>query len=295
MGFDELLADAQRRMVAVEALAAIVAKLRTEREGLAPHPEVRAAFDAVARAAGFDDATLAALAPVQREILLGTIRTSLKLASDLAERPERPPAWEHDDPAILESQGRVSMALAPIIRQIAPSLGDLAERLARPGGAFLDVGTGVGWLAVALAQAFPALRVVGIDVYEPSLELARRNTASFGDRIEVRRQDVLSLPDAAEFDAVFLPGPFLPRAAVPSAARRARAALRPGGWVLFGLFAPIDDPLSSTLTDLRILRSGGHPWRAGEVVALLDEAGFRSTRAFDRAWSMAMTFVAGQA
>ena len=94
-------------------------------------------------------------------------------------------------------------------------------------------------------------------------------------------------------DAVFLPGPFLPRPVVATAVERARLALRQGGWLLFGLYAPIDDPLSASLTDLRTVRSGGHPWAADEVVALMDAAGLTATRAFERDWQMPMTFVAG--
>ncbi len=38
----------------------------------------------------------------------------------------------------------------------------------RQSGSFLDVGTGVGWLAIEAARTRPALRVVGIDLWEPS-------------------------------------------------------------------------------------------------------------------------------
>jgi len=56
------------------------------------------------------------------------------------------------------------MALVPIIQQIAAELDDLAIRLTRPQAAFLDVGTGVGGLAVGMAQAYANLRLTGIDI-----------------------------------------------------------------------------------------------------------------------------------
>ena len=49
------------------------------------------------------------------------------------------------------------------------------------------VGTGVGWLAIEAARSWPALRVVGIDSWEPALILARKNLAQSGvvERVEV--------------------------------------------------------------------------------------------------------------
>jgi precorrin-6B methylase 2 len=51
--------------------------------------------------------------------------------------------------------------------------------LRRPG-AFFDIGTGVGWLAIEAARFWPALRVVGIDPWEAVLTLARNNLAKSG-------------------------------------------------------------------------------------------------------------------
>ncbi|MFO1534001.1 MAG: methyltransferase domain-containing protein [Thermoplasmatota archaeon] len=60
------------------------------------------------------------------------------------------------------------------------------------------VGTGTGWLAIAVARTFPTLRVVGLDVLPEALDLARRNVAQVGldERVELR------LLDAAELDAM---------------------------------------------------------------------------------------------
>ena len=71
-------------------------------------------------------------------------------------------------------------------RSRCPRLGD---RLAGPAE-ILDVGTGVGWLAVALARAYADARVVGIDIFEPALDLARANVSAenLQDRIELRRR-----------------------------------------------------------------------------------------------------------
>ena len=72
--------------------------------------------------------------------------------------------------------------------------------LERPG-TFLDVGTGVGRLAIEAARTWPALRVVGIDIWQPALTAARRNVADarLEDRVEVRSQNMLDLSDRASF------------------------------------------------------------------------------------------------
>ena len=53
------------------------------------------------------------------------------------------------------------------------------------GGAVLDAGCGVGWSTIALANAFPNARIVGLDLDEASIIEARRNAIDAGvaDRV----------------------------------------------------------------------------------------------------------------
>ncbi len=57
----------------------------------------------------------------------------------------------------------------------------------------VDVGTGSGCLAVALALEYPTARVIATDISEAALGVARRNADRNGvaDRIDFRRGDVL--------------------------------------------------------------------------------------------------------
>ncbi len=55
----------------------------------------------------------------------------------------------------------------------------------------LDVGTGAGTIALALADEHPGVRVLGIDSSEEALALARENAERTGLEIELARGDLL--------------------------------------------------------------------------------------------------------
>jgi len=77
------------------------------------------------------------------------------------------------------------------------------------GSRVLDVGTGSGAVALALADERPDLRVVGADVSEPALALARENAARLGLRVVFVHANLLDdVPD--EFDAVLCNPPYVP-------------------------------------------------------------------------------------
>lgn len=55
-----------------------------------------------------------------------------------------------------------------------------------------------------MARAYPALRIVGIDVFESALDLARHNVTSEGldGRVALELADVTSLDDEPTYDVV---------------------------------------------------------------------------------------------
>lgn len=131
---------------------------------------------------------------------------------------------------------------------------DVAERLAH-GGTVLDAGAGEGWSAIGIATAFPAARVVAVDLDEASVERARQNVAVAGlaGRVSVvvaNAADARAL-GAAVGGAVDLVTVFqaLHDMGRPAEALRAfRSLLAPGGAVLVGdeagpeeYAAPADD------------------------------------------------------
>jgi len=94
-------------------------------------------------------------------------------------------------------------------------------------GRFLDVGTGVGAMALEAAERYPSLQVVGLDIWGPSLVLARANVAAsqHAARIEIRAQDVTQLDERDAYTLAWLATPFMPRAIAEAALDRLGVAL----------------------------------------------------------------------
>ncbi|MGY1593885.1 SAM-dependent methyltransferase [Geodermatophilus sp. SYSU D00708] len=292
MAADALMTRAVELGVATDALAALAAHVRIETEGLPADPAVRAVLaDVAAELLGGN-----AVAPVPAAQVVGLARTWLRQAVDLVDDPGRSGGWDRVDERLLQSIGRLSMGIAGAVRAAEPALPGLAEALARPGSTLLDVGTGTGWLAIALAQAYPHLHVTGIDLFEPALDLAKVNRADAGltDRIDLRLQDAAALDETEAYDVVWLPMPFLRRGLVPEVLEAACRALRPGGWLLAGTFAGGPDRLGQLLTDLRTVRSGGHPWQPAELLDLLRDAGLSDVAEVPRSWAAPVRLYAGR-
>jgi SAM-dependent methyltransferase len=278
--FDHAMATLARLTASAEALAALGAALRADTEGLALDPAVAAAVDGVVAELGIDPE---ALTPPERGTIALFARAFLRQAADLIDHPERPPGWGYEDPVVLLSLGRGSASIVSAFAQ-AP---ELVERLSRDGAALLDVGAGVAALSVEFCRAFPGLRVVGLEPWPPALRLGQLELADAGlsGRIELRAQRVEELADDGAYDVAWLAGPFLPPPIVPVALRRTFVALRPGGRVVFGLYAGPPDPLAQRLVALRTIRSGGHPATGDELAAALSSAGFAGARELERTWA----------
>jgi release factor glutamine methyltransferase len=123
---------------------------------------------------------------------------------------------------------------------------------------FVDVGTGSGAIAVAIAHAMPRSRVTAVDLYPRALEVARRNAERHGviDRVSLKQSDLLTASGAAEYDAVVSNPPYIaaeevlepqvanyePRSALyagPTGLEvyerlipQARTGLKPRGWLI---------------------------------------------------------------
>ena len=184
--------------------------------------------------------------------------------------------WATADDATLLAQGRSSALGGRMLAGFGvPGLDGLAERFSG-GGAFLDVGVGVGELAAAFCETLPASRVVGIDVLPRALALAQSTIEERGlkERIELRLQGVQDLDDVDRFDLAWMPAPFLPEDVFGAGVARVRDALRPGGWLAVGAGRLDGDPLAVAVTRWKTLRAGGTALAADDARAVLEAAGF---------------------
>ncbi|PZQ96916.1 MAG: SAM-dependent methyltransferase [Cereibacter sphaeroides] len=71
-----------------------------------------------------------------------------------------------------------------IVQNWIPALNGVADRL-KAGAKVADVGCGVGFSTLLMAEAFPKSRFVGYDFHEPSVQEARRHARAhgLGDRV----------------------------------------------------------------------------------------------------------------
>ncbi|HMK10715.1 MAG TPA: class I SAM-dependent methyltransferase, partial [Acidimicrobiales bacterium] len=164
-----------------------------------------------------------------------------------------------------------SMMVPPSIKAAHPDLANVTT--------FLDVGVGVGLLAVSAANVWPTTTIVGIDIWDPSLERARANvdSAGLGDRISIRKQALTELSDSDAFDCVWVPSFFLAEADLEKSLPAVLQALRPGGWAVVGIMHTPPDPLASAIFGLRTIRGGGCVLSTDRAIELLDASGFADT------------------
>lgn len=269
---DAARAAINQLVAAAETLAAVGLALSHRAGDLELPADFSSGVDAVTRSAIGD---VSSIDPQQAKALGSLARALLAQAAAFSTNPQQPSAWAVTDPVVLQTLGQASAALATgVCDGVVPRYAGLGERLAVDGSAVLDVGSGVGALALAFARRYPQARVVGLDVWEPALQRARANVAAaeLADRVEVREQDVSQLDDRDAYDLIWFAGPFIPGAILPESLARVTRACRPGGVVVYGTFGGFD-ALGSALADLRILRSGGPVLTDDQIEQLLLDAG----------------------
>jgi 2-polyprenyl-3-methyl-5-hydroxy-6-metoxy-1,4-benzoquinol methylase len=176
-----------------------------------------------------------------------------------------------------------------------PAMPDVVERLqSQPPALVADVGCGCGWSSIALARAFPHVRVHGFDLDEASIADARRNAAAEGvaDRVTFEVRDAATAAPGA-YDLVCMFEALHDTARPVDVLAALRAMAGPDGTV-FVMDERTTDELTpgdqlerflysaSVVHCLPVGRSGEHEHATGTVLrtatmrALADRAGFRS-------------------
>jgi 2-polyprenyl-3-methyl-5-hydroxy-6-metoxy-1,4-benzoquinol methylase len=118
-----------------------------------------------------------------------------------------------------------------------PTIPGLVDRLQADGAEAVEVGCGEGWAAIALAQAFPQLRLLALDNDEASIVAARRHAGAAGvqDRVRFEVCDVSEPIDPEHAGRYDLACAFemLHDVSDPvGVLRNARASIKPDGTVL---------------------------------------------------------------
>ena len=117
-----------------------------------------------------------------------------------------------------------------LVQQWLPQVREVRDLLER-GGKVADVGCGSGRAVVRMAEAFPASKFVGFDLFDQALERARRaaKESSVADRATFQELDAAAGLPARAFDLVTLFDSLHDFVAPDVALAAVRKALRPGG------------------------------------------------------------------
>jgi len=86
----------------------------------------------------------------------------------------------------------------------------------KPNASIIDVGTGSGAIAVALAHALPQAQVTAVDLSPAALQVARRNAQrnAVSDRVTFLQSDLLVAVEGGDFDAIVSNPPYVADAEV---------------------------------------------------------------------------------
>ena len=168
-----------------------------------------------------------------------------------------------------------------------PETEELVERVlhdAPRGARILDVGTGSGAIAIALAAQVEQSHVVAVDISDTALEIAAENVANTGARVELVKADALGdLSHLGTFDIIVSNPPYIPRRDMPtmhrnvvdyephealfvpdddalcfyrSIARNALAMLSETGWLWFEIYEASAEDVCCMLLDMGFSYSG---------------------------------------
>ena len=151
---------------------------------------------------------------------------------------------------------------------------------AKRGARILDVGTGSGAIAVALAKKVEGAEVVAVDISEKALQIAAENVARHSANVTLVKADALGdMSHLGQFDIIVSNPPYIPQSDI-SAMHSNVVDYEPHT----ALFVADDDPLcfyrSIAQNGVKMLRDGGSLYfeiyeRFGaQMVKMLEEMGY---------------------
>ncbi len=185
-------------------------------------------------AALVDPDSLASIAPLARAAVAAISATPLLLD---AYRTGGGVPWSDYGPDMIESQGDFNR---PWIRQrlateYLPSIADVHERLvADPPARVADVACGVGWASMAIARAYPNVRIDGYDPDPSSIDIARALAlqGDIADRVRFHAQDAVAMADAGPYDLAIVVEAIHDMSRPVEVLQAIRGGLAPGGTLI---------------------------------------------------------------
>jgi 2-polyprenyl-3-methyl-5-hydroxy-6-metoxy-1,4-benzoquinol methylase len=206
-------------------------------------------------------------------------------------------SWETYGDDMREAQAAQNRPLFThvVAKEWLPSIADVHAKLSAPGARAADVACGGGWLAIALATAYPTLRVDGLDADEASIDLATANAAQagVGDRVRFVQTDAATDVDG-RYDVVLMWEALHDLSGPVEALRNMRRIAGDDGIVLVGdervaeeFTGPTEDPIERFMYGASVLvclpggmaeqpsAATGTVMRTATVRRYASDAGFR--------------------
>ena len=144
--------------------------------------------------------------------------------------------WAQFGPDMIEAQGDFNRPwlVGSFGGKILPAIPAIHERLGRATARVADIACGVGWASIAIARAYPHVRVDGFDLDPSSIALAQANAraARVDDRVTFAVRDAADPAAAGRYDVAVVIEAIHDLAHPVEVLRAIRGMLRPDGALL---------------------------------------------------------------
>ena len=148
----------------------------------------------------------------------------------------------------MSAYDKIARLYDPWSRSVVEDVPFYVDEARRSGGPVLELAVGTGRIAVPIAAS--GIPVVGVDLSEGMLEVARERAQEAGAELDLRHGDMRDPPVEGTFPLVLVPFRSMlhmetdtDRRAVLRAIKR---HLAPGGRLIFDVFAPAADDIADT-------------------------------------------------